>query len=195
MALCDRMEAVQRERESRRNRFTAATHHHLNNGADAEALRSHAQFLIGHLPRLTARPDQIKQLRQTILNLAVRGLLTHHLDEFVPVLNARGTRDLVADFRIPTGWLLQPLTEVASAVVDCPHSTPKWTTEGKICVRTNQFRPGRLDLSEVRFVSESTYLERIQRLEPVENDILYSREGGILGVACRVPANVQLCLG
>jgi type I restriction enzyme S subunit len=29
----------------------------------------------------------------------------------------------------------------------------------------------------------------------MEEDILYSREGGILGVACRVPPGVQLCLG
>jgi type I restriction enzyme S subunit len=75
MALCDRLEAGQRERESRRDQLAASTHHHLNNGADAEALRSHAQFFIRHLPRLTASPDQIKQLRQTILNLAVRGKL------------------------------------------------------------------------------------------------------------------------
>ena len=27
------------------------------------------------------------------------------------------------------------------------------------------------------------------------NDILYSREGGILGVACRIPPDVKLCLG
>ena len=77
MELCDRLEAARRERESRRDQLTASTHHHLNNGADAVALRSHAQFFIGHLPRLTARPDQIKQLRQSILNLAVRGKLVH----------------------------------------------------------------------------------------------------------------------
>jgi type I restriction enzyme S subunit len=40
-----------------------------------------------------------------------------------------------------------------------------------------------------------TYNDRSSRLIPSENDILYSREGGILGIACRVPANVQLCLG
>jgi type I restriction enzyme, S subunit len=77
MALCDRLEGAQRERESRRDQLTASTHHHLNNGAGAETLRSQAEFFIGHLPRLTARPDQIKQLRQSILNLAVRGKLVH----------------------------------------------------------------------------------------------------------------------
>jgi type I restriction enzyme S subunit len=85
MALCDRLEAAQRERESRRDQLAASTHHHLNNGADAEALRSHAQFFIGYLPRFTARPDQIKQLRQTILNLAVRGKLVLQNKDDEPV--------------------------------------------------------------------------------------------------------------
>ena len=84
MGLCDRLEAAQRERESRRDRLAASAHHHLNNGGDAEELRSHAQFFIGHLPRLTARPGQIKQLRQTILSLAVTGKLVHQSPEDRP---------------------------------------------------------------------------------------------------------------
>jgi type I restriction enzyme, S subunit len=52
-----------------------------------------------------------------------------------------------------------------------------------------------LDLSKPRFVSAKTYLERIERLEPRADDILYSREGGILGIACRVPNGIRLCLG
>ena len=97
--------------------------------------------------------------------------------------------------RIHPDWPLVPLGEVTAEIVDCPHSTPEWTTSGKICVRTSQFRPGVLDLSRSKFVSEKTYAERIARLKPVEDDILYSREGGILGVACRVPPGVDLCLG
>ena len=36
MALCDRLEAAQAERESRRDRLAAASLHRLNNGADAD---------------------------------------------------------------------------------------------------------------------------------------------------------------
>jgi type I restriction enzyme S subunit len=49
--------------------------HRLNNGADADEFREHARFHLGHLPRLATRPEHIQQLRQTILNLAVRGKL------------------------------------------------------------------------------------------------------------------------
>jgi type I restriction enzyme S subunit len=195
MGLCDRLEAAQREREARCARLASASHYYLTNRADAEMFRGYANFCLSNFPCLTSHSGQIKQLRQTILNLAIRGQLTNKSDELPTGTPSRDATFSGLDIRLPAHWSIQPLTKVASAIVDCPHSTPKWTSEGKICVRTNQFRPGHLDLTGVRFVSESTYRERIQRLEPAENDILYSREGGILGVACRVPPNTQLCLG
>jgi type I restriction enzyme S subunit len=81
MALCDQLEAAKTEREQSRDRLVAASLHRLNPPVDAEeantpeALRDHARFIFNHLPRLTTRPAHIKQLRQTILNLAVRGQL------------------------------------------------------------------------------------------------------------------------
>lgn len=84
MALCDRLEASQSERENRRDRLASASLHHLNNGANAEEFREHAHFYLTHLPRLTTRTEQIKQLRQTILNLAVRGVLVTPDEEVSP---------------------------------------------------------------------------------------------------------------
>ena len=75
MALCDRLEAAQAERERRRDRLAAASLHRLNNGADGSDFREHARFHLDYLARFTTRPDQISALRQTILNLAVRGKL------------------------------------------------------------------------------------------------------------------------
>jgi type I restriction enzyme, S subunit len=81
MALCDQLEAAKTKREQSRDRLVAASLHHLNPPADAEAantpeaLRDHARFASQYLPHLTTRPVHIKQLRQTILNLAVRGKL------------------------------------------------------------------------------------------------------------------------
>jgi len=79
MAICDRLETARDGREQRRDRLAAASLNRLNQAADtvddASAFRRHARFHLRHLPRLTARPDQIPALRQTILNLAVRGSL------------------------------------------------------------------------------------------------------------------------
>ncbi|PYF02553.1 type I restriction enzyme S subunit [Rhodopseudomonas faecalis] len=74
MTLCDRLEAARANREATRDRLTAASLARLNK-PDPEAFQSDARFALDALPALTSRPDQIKQLRQTILNLAVRGKL------------------------------------------------------------------------------------------------------------------------
>ncbi|HKM54003.1 MAG TPA: restriction endonuclease subunit S, partial [Isosphaeraceae bacterium] len=101
----------------------------------------------------------------------------------------------LAETGLPSGWALARLDHICKEIVDCPHSTPRWTDKGVACVRTTEFRPGRLLLDPVRYVSETTYQERITRLKPEAEDILYSREGGILGIACIVPPGIRLCLG
>jgi type I restriction enzyme S subunit len=74
MALCGRLEAARTAREATRDRLAAASLARLNT-PDPETFPSDARFALAALPALTTRPDQIKQLRQTILNLAVRGKL------------------------------------------------------------------------------------------------------------------------
>lgn len=75
MALSNRLEAAGVEREARRDRLTAASLGRLN-APDPETFAADARFALDMLPALTARPDQVKQLRQAILNLAVRGNLS-----------------------------------------------------------------------------------------------------------------------
>ena len=74
MALCDRLEAARTEREATRDRMATASLVRLND-PDPVVFRNHAAFAIENLTPLTIRTDQIKALRQTILNLAVRGKL------------------------------------------------------------------------------------------------------------------------
>ena len=80
MALLDRLEAARTAAEATRDRLTAASLARLtatDSGSDADAadLPHNARFALATLSALTTRPDQIKPLRQTILNLAVRGKL------------------------------------------------------------------------------------------------------------------------
>ena len=87
------------------------------------------------------------------------------------------------------------IQSVCSNIVDCPHSTPKWVSDGRICLRTTNFRRGYLDLSERSYVSQETFDKRNARLIPQPGDVLYSREGAILGIACIIPDNLFICLG
>ena len=87
------------------------------------------------------------------------------------------------------------IQSVCSNIVDCPHSTPKWTDNGKLCLRTTNFKRGYLDLTEKNYVSEETFNIRNTRLIPLPGDVLYSREGAILGIACIIPKDTHVCLG
>ncbi len=76
MALCDRLETERKERETTRDRLATASLARLNApDPDPAVFQNHAAFALNNLTPFTTRPDQIKALRQTILNLAVRGKL------------------------------------------------------------------------------------------------------------------------
>jgi type I restriction enzyme S subunit len=85
MALCDQLEAARQQREQGRERLVAATLQRLNQPAeDPVSFRGDARFALQVLPSLICTTAQIKQLRQTILNLAVRGKLVEQDPEDEP---------------------------------------------------------------------------------------------------------------
>ncbi|MEQ9259239.1 MAG: restriction endonuclease subunit S [Roseovarius sp.] len=107
MALLDRLEAARTAREATRDRLTAASLTRLTTpDADAADFPANARFALATLPALTTRPDQIKPLRQTILNLAVRGKLVDQdpTDEALPKVDKGLPSDTAAAFDIPKGW-------------------------------------------------------------------------------------------
>ncbi len=93
------------------------------------------------------------------------------------------------------GWCWATVEQVCEYIVDCLHSTPKFKESGFFCIDTNCIKPGRIVFKRVRYVDEATFTERNRRMKPQENDVIFSREGALLGVAVRVPANLEFCLG
>lgn len=88
----------------------------------------------------------------------------------------------------------QRLEELCELVIDCPHSTPKWTDEGFIVLRNQNIRNGVLDLSTPSFTDEDGYKNRIKRAKPKANDIVFTREAP-MGEVCLIPEGIECCLG
>lgn len=85
MTLCDRLEEARTSREKTRDRLTKTSLARLGApDSNAATLRSHARFAIEALPALTARTDQLRNLRDTILDLAVRGKLVEQVPKDEP---------------------------------------------------------------------------------------------------------------
>ena len=97
----------------------------------------------------------------------------------------------------PMGWKQRQLQDVCNAIVDCPHSTPNYSKEntGFMCIRTNIIRPTGLNWDDIEYISENEFYKRVSRRQPRIGDIVYLREGGILGIAAIINRNVNVALG
>ncbi len=96
---------------------------------------------------------------------------------------------------LPDGWSWATVEQVSNRIVDCLHSTPKFQDKGFMCVDTNCIKPGRIVVEKVRFVDEQTFHDRNRRMVPETGDVLFSREGALLGIAVTVRENLKFCLG
>jgi type I restriction enzyme S subunit len=176
MALCDRLEAAQAERESRRERLVASSLNRLNNGAGVEAFQEHARFYFNQLPRLTTRLEHIQQLRQTILNLAVRGKLVRQDPNDEPAYEllkriqaekerlvkegAIARQKLVLmepkelSFDRPMNWQSVNFSEVCNLVTSGSRGWAEFYSEaGPKFIRAQNIRFGRLQLDNLPHVS------------------------------------------
>jgi type I restriction enzyme, S subunit len=175
MALCDQLEAAQQERERRRDRLAAASLQRLNQPAldvTPEAQREHAGFHLQHLPRLTTRPEHIKAMRQTILNLAVRGKLVEQdaedesaaellqrikLSTTQPVTSGKPKKvkplSLIAiqeePYPAPMGWSWVRMGLIGETNIGLTYSPANLANAGTPVLRSSNIQNGKLDLSDL----------------------------------------------
>ena len=206
MALCDRLEAARAGREAARDRLAAASLARLN-APDPETFHDDARFALGALKALTTRPDQIKQLRQTILNLAVRGKLVPQdakdepATELLKAISKTRKRlysekkipkpkelpsidEIELPFTLPFGWAWTMLGDLCFQVSDGPHFSPQYVTpeQGVPFLSTRNIRPNGFDLGTVKYVSRADHEEFCKRIRPEKDDIIYTK-GGTTGIA------------
>jgi len=218
MTLLDRLETTRTQRETTRDRLTTASLARLTAPETTEnEFRAHAGFALDALRALTARSNQIKSLRQTILNLAVRGklvdqdpadepalaMLSAWVDKKVSQLPKARRSKLLDSWSaaksstphdLPESWAWATAEELCKKVVDCPHSTPKFTSSGIACLDTNSVKSTGLLAEKIRYVSEETFIKRNKRLTPRQGDVVFAREGSV-GETVIVPAGLKCCLG
>lgn len=86
------------------------------------------------------------------------------------------------------------IRELCDIVVDCPHSTPKWTTSGKIVIRNNNIKKGRIDFSSPSYTDDEHFNLRVKRAIPRFGDIIITREAP-MGEVGMIPERIECCLG
>ena len=94
-------------------------------------------------------------------------------------------------------WTTLPLEEACKTIVDCPHSTPSYTTEntGFMCIRTSIVKKNKILWDDIEYIPEDEFIKRIQRKKPEIGDVVYPREGAILGIAAIIDRECNVALG
>jgi type I restriction enzyme, S subunit len=152
-----------------------------------------SELLIPYLPTVKQnrietildKADAIRRKRQQAIQLYDEFLRSVFLDMFGdPVINTKK-------------WPIEPLESFCSDVVDCPHSTPKYSDDKTPfpCLRSSDLQDGHLVFETTKYVDENIYRNRIARIKPMQGDIIYCREGARLGNLAIVPEGLTPCLG
>lgn len=94
-------------------------------------------------------------------------------------------------------WDTLSLENACKTIIDCPHSTPSYTYEntGFMCIRTSIVKKNRILWDDIEYIPEDEFEKRIQRKQPTVGDIVYTREGAILGIAAIIDRNYNVALG
>ena len=94
-----------------------------------------------------------------------------------------------------SGLQSAPIKNFALGIYDGPHATPKEVDEGPVFLGIKNVTPeGRLDLSEIRHVSEQEYPKWTKRVTPQKDDVVFSYEATLHRYAL-IPEGFHGCLG
>ena len=91
-------------------------------------------------------------------------------------------------------WEKVPIKDVCEGIYDGPHATPPLSESGAIFLGIQNFKNGRLDFSDVRYISEEDLLIWTKRVIPQAGDIVFSYEA-TLNLYAIIPAGFRGCLG
>ena len=170
---------------------------------DSTVFQSHATFALDNFIPLTKRPDQIKSLRQTILNLAVRGKLApqdpndepaSELLKRIAVERARlvkagkikkrkSAESVLSNesvFELPSGWAAARFSDVLIELQTGPFGSSLHQSDYEIggtpVINPASMRNGKIVPVEKMAVGENV-LERLATFKLRAGDIVMGRRG------------------
>ena len=207
MALCDELEALQQKRAQLEHNTLNAVLDSLANAQTPIDLHTAWQRLQAAMPRLFTQPQQIKGLRDAILQLAVRGKLVPQEpnDEPASVLlekiNAEKER-LIKEgkikrqkplppireeeipFELPQGWEWVRLGEICNKITDgTHHSPPNYSSGDFLYITAKNIKNDGVLLDEISYVTQDVHNEIYARCDPELGDVLYIKDGATTGIA------------
>ena len=209
MQLCDALEAKGRLEAQQHARLLETLLGTLTDSTTPEELAANWQRVAEHFDLLLDRPEAVDVLEQTVLQLAVRGLLVPQdsNDEPADMLLHRirlEKKQYVAEgklklerplspisaeewpFDLPSGWTWVRWADIALKIGDIDHKMPAEVKEGIPYVSPRDFYGvNGIDYDGAKRIAYGDYLELSKKIRPELGDLIYPRYGTI-GVVRRV---------
>ena len=206
MALCDKLEAQQKERERRFPVLSRACHARFVETPSLDNLRA----IFDEMGAVS-----IDDIRKTVLDLAIQGKLNtqNHCDESACFLlkriqdekrtcidsglikndRAPFSSALMEPYKIPKNWQWVELKDIFIVITDGDHQPPPKSQSGVPFLVISNVRSGILDFSDTRYVTVDYYdsLDPIRR--PALGDILYTLVGSY-GIPVLVADERRFCV-
>lgn len=224
MTLCDQLEVQQQDRRKLQNVLRQSTLQALAGAQSPHELQESWQRLQINFGHLFSEPEDVRDFKGLILDLAASGLLlpssgattfgTALIDQIANarvewaktseeqekkealamLKKLRTQRVAEPSSQLPEHWCWASLLQIAQVVVDCHNKTAPYVAEGIHLVRTTDIRDGRMDLTKTKKITEETYDYWARRMPPKSGDIFFTREAP-MGEAAIVPDGERVCLG
>ena len=200
MRLCDALEAKRQLDAMQHAQLLHTLLGTLTDSATPEELATHWQRVAAHFDLLLDRPEAMDALEQTILQLAVRGLLVPQdpSDEPASVLlqRIRAEKDrLIAEgkikrdkplppitdeekpFELPQGWEWVRLGNLTLQITDGTHHTPTYLPEGVAFISVKDIDGKTVSFDQCKYISPAEHRQITARCNPEEGDLLICRIG------------------
>jgi type I restriction enzyme S subunit len=218
MGLLDRLEAAEHTRSVTRMTARDATLAALRKAAAREDREEAWLRVSGTLDDLCVAPEDVKPVRDTILELAVRGRLVpqderdRHASNLLEEIDAiagpsrrrehegeaEGGRASTPTYSAPSGWVWARLGQVVRGVSDGTHHTPTYVAQGVPFLSVKDISGGAISFASTRYITAEQHNELCKRCRPEVGDILLCRIG-TLGKAVVVndprPFSIFVSLG
>lgn len=215
MRLCDALETKGQLEATQHAQLVQTLLGALTASTTPEELADNWQRVATHFDRLLDRPEAIDALEQTILQLAVRGLLVPQdpndepASELLKKIRAEKDR-LIAEGKIKRDKPLEPIeddekpfllgfgwTWIQAQEACDPTSLitygilkPVWVDSGVLTVRVQDMKGGEIHLSALGQCSPER-AEKFDKTKLVTGDLLIAKDGATLGKTAFVPPALE----
>ncbi len=212
----DELEQKVEQDRSAEERLQTAVLDDLQQAETPEASQQSWQRITQNFEQIYCTPEHIDQLKQAILNEAVRGRLVpqdpddepaeqllerikaekQRLYEAGEIRKPKELEPITEDeipFVLPKQWQWVRLGDICQLITDGAHQTPNYIEDGIKFISVKNISGGEIDFHDCKYISKKVHKKLNQRCNPERGDILLTKVG-TTGIPVVVETDVEFSI-